>query len=359
MPLTILSDADINEYVSGLDLAEGSEAYKTLNAMLLLPSDTFKQAISAVYANLITFQNIRTLPAMNQKLVEQLINSKLGEEDSDAKAWKYKNIWFPATVDVATMKAHALGDISKTIAAKFIDRWGGVIQPSYDFLKTDETKFFSYIEAYTAYMVALGDYRITNALSTFNTVLNATKTAYPMLFNSNGGDAVQDLFTRITTLPLFLERSTGGRTADALLDWIMSGSWAQVIPSSFNTTMDEAYGYMSTNDTPAHTGIEGSRAFYNAVSWTSINSKNLSSWLDRIRIAKIYLPEAYGDLVVSTALIETNREINNALVAYLTAAKTAITTIQSILALRLSEDASQYRAVSGASIGFLLAFTNA
>ena len=61
MALNILTDSQVSEYIAGLDLAQGSEAYRTLNAMLLLPKPSFAKAVSAIAQGLVDFAAMRAL----------------------------------------------------------------------------------------------------------------------------------------------------------------------------------------------------------------------------------------------------------------------------------------------------------
>ena len=357
MPLTILNDTQVNEYISGLDLAEGSEAYRTLNTMLLLPSDIFKKAISALADGLITFQNMRSLPAMNERLVEQLIATKLGSADADSIAWMYKSQWLAANIDISTLRANALGDIVATIAAKFIDRWGGIISPSYDFLKTDETKFHSYIEAYTAYMVSMLDSQVVELLDSFYTYSANLRSTHPALFPTNEKDVLENLMLQLTTQPILLERQSGGRAQNDLLDWVVSASWKQVSPKNYDLFMENAYTAMSINDTPSHSGIDGAKSLYNQNIWGPLDSSSPDIALDKIRLSRIYLPQAYGQQVIDNATLQSEKIVNTAIIDYLTLARTTILAIHEVLSRKLSESAVQYRAVSGSPFGLLLSLT--
>jgi hypothetical protein len=356
MPLITLTDTQMNEYISGLDLAEGSEAYRTLNGMLVLPSDTFKKAVSALSQGLITFQNVRTLPAMNQNMVDQLIAAKLGEADSDVIAWNYKSKWLQASIDLQSLKSNALGNIANTIAAKFIDRWGGIITPSYDFLKTDETKFFSYVEAYIAYMVSLSDPLITEAFNNFTLYTNTLKEKHPFLFSSST-DAIRNLMLQVTSEPIFLERQSGGRVSNTFLDWIMSASWKQVLPSNYNSFMELAYSAMAASDTSDHSGLNGCNSLYASNTWQPINSSNPSYTLDIIRMSRIYLPQAYGNRSSASANLLNEIDINNDIIAYLDFTRNTISEIHTVLTRRMSDSALNYRAISGSPIGLTLCFT--
>ena len=133
--LTILTSSQVDTYLAGLNISSGSEAYRTLNSMLLLPSATFQTAISAIAQGLITFADVRALPAINQRLVESLIAGRLGSSDATTLSWKYQQEWLPASIDLGALRTAAIGSITTAIAARFVDRWGSIIRPSYDFLK--------------------------------------------------------------------------------------------------------------------------------------------------------------------------------------------------------------------------------
>ena len=348
MPLKILTDTQVSEFVSGLDLAEGSEAHRTLNAMMILPGAAFTRAISAIAQGLLDFAAMRSLPAMNERLVDALIASRLGSGDVSSLAWRYREEWLPASIDVVRLRRRAIGDPAAAIAARFIDSWGGIIRPNYDFLRTDETKFHSYAEAYVGYMVIANNALPTSVVQQFLEYHDASPVA-------EAEDApIRELIASLLVEATFLERQIGGRRPYPLLDWIVGGSWRTVTPGNFNRFMAEiAYPTMAESDDPERSGRPAVESLL-AADWPVLGSTEDPSWaLDRARMAKVYLPEAY-DIDVDDA-----RREDAAFTAYLEKARTAILDFHAYVARGMANSAISYRAIGGSPMGLLLCITSA
>jgi hypothetical protein len=355
MSLTLLTDTEVAEFVSGLDLAEGSEAYRTLNSMLLLPSAAFARAISGLAQGLYDFAAVRALPAMNERLVDALIASRLGDNDPSALAWRYREEWLPASIDVATMRSTAIGNAAAAIAAKFVDRWGGVVRPNYDFLKTDETKFQSYAEAHVGYMVIANGPIPASKVQAFEAIHAATRAATPQILHATDALCpVLQLVKSLLTEAVFLERQTGGRKVSVLLDWVVSASWRTVLPGNFARFMTEvAFPAMAASTDPDRSGLPACLQLTAETTWLPVGDDGDPGWwLDLARMARIHLPEAYG--MDAT----TERSINQSMVAYLEAARTAIIDFQTYVAREMVGSALPYRAVPGSPMGLLLCATS-
>ena len=355
MALNILTDSQVSEYIAGLDLAQGSEAYRTLNAMLLLPKPSFAKAVSAIAQGLVDFAAMRALPAMNERLVDALIASRLGDSDPDTLAWKYREQWLPASIDVGAMRTAAIGNAAAAIAAKFVDRWGGVIRPNYDFLKTDETKFHSYAEAYVGYMVIANGSVPVSRVKAFDALHAQYRTDHPELLHASDDLCpVLRLVDSMLTDAVFLERQTGGRKAYPLLDWIISASWRSVLPGNYNRFLTEiAYPAMATVDDPDRTGRPGMELLSTMYEWPPIGNDGDPGWeLDRARMSHIHFPTAYGEDVAAAKAVDA------IYVAYLEAARTAILAVHDFVEREMKGSALPYRAMPGSPMGLLLCVTS-
>lgn len=354
MSLNILTDSQVQEYLAGLDLAEGSEAYRTLNSMLVLPAGAFARAVSAIAQGLFDFAAVRALPAMNERLVDALIASRLGEDDPTTLAWRYREQWLPASIDLAALRSGAVGDPQRAIAAKFFDRWGGVIRPAYDFLRTDETKFHSYAEAYVGYMVIANSAVPAGYVAGFAAAHAALRNSHPQLLHpSDAACPILALVQSLLAEAVFLERPTGGRVARPLLDWVVGASWRTVFPGNFQRFMAElAYPAMAAADDPARTGEPGMVDLFDAHPWEPLAASTDPGWaLDVSRMARIHLPEAYG------ADVSDQRDVDAAALAYLEAARSAILKFHDYVAREMGGSAIPYRVVPGSPSGLLLCIT--
>ena len=259
MPLQTLTETQAADYVASLDLAEGSEAQRTIGAMMLLPPAAFVRGISALAQGLLTFAAVRALPAMNERLLDALIATRLGDDDETTLAWKYREEWLPASISVAEMRRSAIGSPKDAVAARFIDKWGGIVRPAYDFLKTDETKFHSYNEAYITYMLTAGGTDVGEAIQSFRDAHARLRATRPDLLQVSDADCpLLTLVESLASQPVFLERANGSRAANPLLDWLMSRSWRGVEPGNYSRFMQEvAYATMAASDDPGRTGLPG------------------------------------------------------------------------------------------------------
>lgn len=352
MPLKILTDTQVSEFVSGLNLAEGSEAFRTLNAMMILPPAAFSKAVSGIAQGLYDFAAMRSLPAMNEKLVDALIASRLGDSDATTLAWRYREEWLPASIDVEHMRRTAVGNAAAAIAARFVDRWGAVIRPNYDFLKVDETKFHTYAEAYVGYMVIANSDIPTRAVANFEAKHAELKERAPELFSPE--TPILNLVRSMLTDAVFLERQTGGRKVNALLDWVLSASWRTVLPGNYARFMaDVAYPTMAASADPDRTGLPGASMIPSFCPWPNLGSGDDPGWeFDRARMARVHLPLAYGmDVGDGTKVTEVA-------LAYLDAAREAINTFHTHVAREMAKTALPYRAVPGSPMGLLLCITS-
>jgi hypothetical protein len=357
MPLETLTETQAADYVASLDLAEGSEAQRTIGAMMLLPPAAFVRGISALAQGLITFSAVRALSAMNERLLDALIAARLGDDDQTTLAWRYREEWLPASISVSDLRRSAIGSPKDAVAARFIDKWGGVIRPAYDFLKTDETKFHSYNEAYITYMLIAGGSDVAEAIQYFRDAHARLRAASPDLLQASDTDCpLLALVESIATQPVFLERANGSRAANQLLDWLMSGSWRGVEPGNYARFMQEvACPAMAASDDPGRTGLPGASQVYAAHQWSPIGTDNPGWSLDLPRMARIHLPEVFG--IMPAHQLDAEKAANSLLLSYLDAAYTAVSKAHEILSHRMAADASLHRARIGSPIGLTLCFT--
>jgi hypothetical protein len=349
MPLTILTDAEVQAYVASLDLSPGTEASRTMSAMLLLPASTFARLVSALQGGLVTLSNVRALPAMNAALVDAMINSRLGEDDGDVLAYRYRNEWFPSSIDVVALRTASMGPQSAQLATKFTTRWDLMVRPRYDYTATDETAFHSYAEAFVAYMVAANDSVCLDAVAAFRADHATFALAHPGLLDGSG--PVLPLVERLLTEVLFLERPRGGLAAEPLLDYVLSARFRHVSPVGFASFMTEAFAAMAASTDPARTGEPGMEALRSAIPWAAIPALDTGASLSRPRMARVHLPEAYGEDVSADSAIEGD------VVAYFESALLALLAVQARVAELMKNSAVSYRAVPGSPVGLLLALT--
>lgn len=355
MALTLLSEAEIKDFVEGLDLGPGTEASRTLSALLLLPPASFARAVSAISGGLITFQSLRGLPAINARLVDSLINARLGETDSAVLALRYREEWVPANIDVAALRVDAIGSPVGLLASRFDARWDYTVRPRYDFTRTDETAFHSYSEAYAAYMVSANSEQSLAAVETFRSAHAGFLERYPVF--SREEHPVLVLVERSLTEPLFLERRGGGIAPDPLLDYVLSASFRNVASGEFRVFMDGAYAAMAASDDPGRTGIPGAQALTERHPWSPGVLGDLGNTLATVRMARVHLPRAYGSAVSSPDTLAIDAATEAAVVAYLEAARTAILAVRLHVSTQLARSGAIYRATPGSALGLLLAFT--
>ena len=355
MALTLLSEAEIKDFVAGLDLGPGTEAARTLSALLLLPAETFARAISAIHGGLVTFQNVRALPAVNARLVDALINARLGETDAAVLAWRYREEWIPSSIDVAALRADAIGPPAESLATRFATRWDYTIRPRYDFTRTDETAFHTYAEAYVAYMVSANGEPALAAASAFRTAHAGFLARYPVFAQDE--HPVLGLVERSLAEPLFLERRGGGIASEPLLDYVLSAAFRRVPVGDFGAFMEQAYATMAAADDPGRTGAPGAARLAADRAWSPLVLEDAGASLSAVRMARVHLPRAYGSLVTPPEGIALEAATEAAVVAYLEAARTAILTIRSSVASQMALSGANYRATPGSALGFLLLFT--
>lgn len=365
MALTLLTDQQVTEYISGLDLSQNSEAGRTLNALLLLPKESFTEAVSALAQGLITFANIRTLPAVNPTLLKNLITTKLGASDQTTLAWRYRTEWLPASINVATVRSEAISSATSYLSERFFDRWSLIIQPQYDFYKTDETKFHSYIEAYSAYMICATSQRATAIVDAFRSYHSAFKAAHPVFFNlTNAEDPVLQLVESLQTDALFLEKSakikSDNRTLEDIFSYTLSGLYRRTTPGEFDRYMSEvAYPSMAASTDPLRSGLPAVKSLATSTVWPKISMTGTGWKLANARVAKIHLPKAYGTQALTSAQLAANIAENDALTRYFETARTAIIDFQKEITLQMSQSAAIFRATAGSCIGLTLCITNA
>jgi hypothetical protein len=358
--LVLLTDIQLSNYIGSLNLVQNSTTYNILHTMLLLPPATYTKAISAVAQGLITFTQLGQLPAMNAGLVDKLINTALGNTDQTTLIYLYKTQYLPASINMQHLISNSIGDASKAIASKYIDRWEGIVRPNYDLLKVDTNKFFSYTEVYVAYMALIKSDAIKSIINIFTIYHNSVKQLHPTLFQTNNADCpILNLITSLSSTPMFLELNTGGRAENKLLDWVVSESWLNVLPGNFTAFMEQiAYPAMTSINDPDLSGLNGVIAVYNSVSWGPLPATNTSEYLDTLRMSKIFLPSEYGNLFPYNISLASEINNNNVINEYLTEARVSILAIHETLSILFNNSASQFRTISGSPVGFLLAITN-
>ena len=355
MSLTLLSEAEIKNFVDGLDLGAGTEAARTLAALLLLSPAPFARAISALAAGLITFQNIRALPAINARLVDSLINARLGESDPAVMAMRYRDEWIPTSIDVPALRADSVGSPTELLASRFDTRWDYTVRPRYDFTRADETAFHTYSEAYAAYMVSANSEQGLAAVASFQAAHASFLADHPVFAGST--DPVLRLVERSLTEPLFLERRGGGIVADPLLDYVLSAAYRNVPPGDFRAFMETTYTAMAASDDPGRTGIPGARAIASGHGWSPDVLEDPRRNFATVRMARAHLPRAYGAAVSSPASLALDAAKEAAVVGYLEAARDAILAVRETVSVQLARSGAIFRAAPGSALGLLLLFT--
>lgn len=361
MPLTILSERGVSEYVASLDLSPGTDAYRTLNAMLLLSKPVFTRAISALAQGLLTFPMVRSLPAINDRLIESLINDRLGLEDVEVKTYKYLNEWLPASLDLVALRKAAVGDPRNYLTRRFHDLWGDVVKPRYDFLKMDETAYHSYIEAQIAYLIIADSDPARAIIQKFTDAYELFREQFPAMIRPTGYCPVKELVDSLTDTTLFLERPGQGRMQRLLLDYISREMYLGVPPGHYDRFMQQVAAKMAATEDPDRMGVPGAQAMLLENQWVPFDRDSDGGWgwrLARTRMARIFLPSAYGTLVSGEEELQAERELDAALTQYLGAARTAILGVRQLLEDEIAGDASRYRVLPGSSMGLLLCITN-
>ena len=354
MELNILTETQAQEYIASLDLNPGSEAHKTIGIMMLLPAESFIRAISAIAQGLISFHAIRSLPAMNERMVDGLINAVLGQSSITTLAYKYRTSWFPNSIDEPAFKKTVLGNVKDVISTKFVDRWGDVIRPKYDFTGVDENQYHTYAEAYIAYMSIANTIEIAELIANFEDYHNTIVEEYPQLFEDDQMEILK-VVKSLAKQPLFLERANGnGRQTIPRLEWLLSGSWRQVEPRNYKRFMEKhAFVSMAESEDPIRSCIPGVAKCYTDNPWEVINGSDIGWDIDRMRMARVFLPSLFPN----EFSINDDLDIATALTTYFSVAYTTVRNIHEIIRERMSRSAVGYRQQSGSPIGLLLAIT--
>lgn len=359
MPLSVLTDREVSEYVASLDLSPGTEAYRTLQRLLLLSRSTFARAVSALAGGLLSFTALRALPAMNDRLVEELINTRLGTDDPDTLAWRYREEWLPASLDLPALRRAAIGQAGAYLARKFYDRWGTVIRPRYDFLKTDPTAYHTYAEAYSARMIIASLDEALEPIERFREAHTILRASFPELLQPIDTDCpILRLVESMLTQPIFLERPGGGGRIEApLLEDVLCQLYLNVAPRDYDRFLREvAVPAMVevAEDDASQNGAPGASALLAATPWEPLPETGLTWFLARLRMTRVHLPEAYGSLVSSPTQLAEDRARLAAILTYLDVARQAIIDFRSVIERKLAEDASRYRSTPGSCLGGLL-----
>lgn len=361
MPLTVLTDLQLSNYLGTLDLTN-AETQATLNEMLLLSPATFSRAVSAIAQGLFGLGQIRGLPAMNDRLVEALIATRLGATDQGALQWSYATQWLPASIDVPALRAAALGPPTEFVVARLHDLFGDLLQPLYDFTGTDETRFFSYAEARAAYALGAGGPVATAALAGFAAAHAALRLAHPELLQAADADcpvlaAVLGLATGLD----FLERPGAEAALGEVLALLLTAAYRHPTPSEYAAWWaGEALPAMAAAEAadPDHSGLPGAQALLAATPWPALPAAGLSAALAGARLARVYLPAAYGAALLDAGQLAAERATEAAAVAYLDAARAAALSFRDGVSQVLITNVAAGRPVSGGPVGLLLLLTN-
>jgi hypothetical protein len=360
--LNLLTGPQLSSYLAGLNLAQGTEAYQTLNALLLLPTASFAEAISAVAQGLISWADLRALPAMNDTLVGALIASRLSPGAPGTLEWSYLHVWLPASIDLTTLRVSAIGSAAVYVAARAYDFWGMLVTPIYDFIGTNPTAYQSYAEAYGAYMTAVNSGEAADAVAAFVAVHAAFRVAHPELLQTTDAECpILQAILSLLTSAYFLENPATGRAPSEILDMLAVASYRNVAPGLYRqfirTIALPAMAAAVASD-PDNSGLPGAAAVAAAASWGPLPATGIEWAFAQMRMALVWLPSAYGTLVLNTLAIEANWEEEAALVAYLDAARTALVAVQEAIQLNFPQDATAIRTLAGTPIGLLLTITN-
>jgi len=355
--LELLTTTQATDYVNSLDLREGTEAYRTLNAMMLLSQEAFLQALSGLAHGLITLGDLRALPAMNDRLVGDLIAARLGVDDLTTLAWYYRTRWLPASVDVQLLRRSAIGNVRDYLAARAADEWSKVLRPRYDFLGADQTAYFSYTEAYNAYMRTANGAPCADLVWAFESYHERCVSDGATWLPVDGGPVLEGVRSLLTSAT-FLERPEGGRAPSPILDWVVNGTFLCVAPSLYERFMREAaYPAMAATVVydHEHSGLAGARALLTSTSWPTLEGDDIPWQVARARLARVHLPAAYGTRASET--LAEDRATEAAVLAYLQAAKAAFLDFRAALGRTFPSDASTVRILPGSPLGLLLTLT--
>ncbi len=325
MPTLVnLTQSEASEYLSSLNLATGTEAFRTMAALMRLNQEVFILALSALEQELITLADINTLPAINNTLVERLVYTRLDSTDLRTLQWKYHKEFVPSAINLPNLKSQAIGVPSVYLAAMLFNEWDYIVGANYDFFMKDPTKYYSYIEAHTAYITALQDPAIQALFATFEAVrAGLTSDVVP----DREDCPIYSSVSRAFVDAVFLERGKNW-SIDATTKCILSGSFESVFPNYFNYFMKEvAYPAMAEkhDDDLLETGLPGVLAILNDHPWEVITAADFLPRYNFLKMARIYLPNAYGVDVVEDI------ERFDLLKTYLQAAKTALHSLIEIM----------------------------
>jgi len=359
--LVELTVQEIEDYINGLDLAAGSEAYRTMATMLLLSPEKFRRTVSALKQGLIGLSDIKVLPAVNDLLVEQLINGRLGDSDLAALAYKYRTEWVPAAVDLVALRTRAVASATSFMASKFFDYGTYVLRPQYDLVGADETKFRNYTEAYSGYIRAASGAVAKKAIQDFVDLHVIFKATNPGLVQVNDDDnPIYQIVTGLQTSAVFLEQPSNRNATQfsqsALFSWIIRGSFEFVSYGTFQAFLTEAYDAMALEygGDPSTSGVPGAIEMYNTYPVVPVDDENFEREFAYAWLARVHLPRAYGSAVAAnTAILDNEADIGRVL-SYLRGARIAIRRFRAALT---SDPRPADR--SGQPTGLLLALTSA
>jgi hypothetical protein len=352
--LVILSDIELENYISSLDLKQGTEEYRTLTSMLLLSPNIFSMALSAIYQGLINFSHIRSLPAVNDHLVEKLIISRLSSSDLLTLTYNYRTIWFPASVNVVNFKESIPFNITEYLKSKLNQFTQFVMTPEYDFLNIDETKYSSYKQAQAAYFTLIYINGASQYVEQFINYHNEFKLQNPDLVQVNDNDnpillAVLSLLDK----SVFLQRPDNTYNFP-ILHWLLSNEFEFISYNTFNKFLSDLYVIQAENeeDDPLHNGEAGATVMYMDNSILPINKDAPQFSFAYQQLASYYLPNAYGNLILSSEALQNEYLKINTLKSYLRYAREMILKFRA----SLTEDAITGHQ-AGSPIGLLLSLT--
>lgn len=351
--VTILSDLELKQFLASLDLSAGTEASRTVNAMLTLPASTFAQAMSAVAGGVITFRDLRTLPAMNARLVDSLLSARTGTNDAQNRVYHYRNTVVPRSIDLPGLRQRAIGPAIAYLSPWNGLRWSLAIRPRYDVLRSDPTAFFTYAEAYVAYMAAMSDEITTDLIAGFRARHATFLAAYPVFAQS--ADPVLAAVEQMAAEPVFLEGSKSYVTVQPMTAFLIAGEFRFVSPGVFHSFMETAYTTMAGLSDPEETGAAGAQVLARSTVWAPLDVTQPGWGIAAPRLARIELPTAYGGLVSST--VELDRQVLAALIADLEDARSTILAIREHAVSTVAGTAETFRASSGSPLGLLLSLT--
>jgi len=297
--LIILSDIEIENYISSLDLSVGTEAYRTFSSMLLLSPSVFIKAISALNQELISFALIKALPAVNDYLVENLILNRLSDTDISVLTYNYKTSWFPASVNVPYLKSTIPFEIMEYLESKLKTFTQFILKPEYDFFGKEETKFFTYGSALSAYSILAftsGGNTLVNEFINFH---NSFKIENPSLVQINDEEnPILNAIKSLLTKSIFLERPDKIYNYP-IIQWLLSDSFNFISYNTYNSFLNDLYVLQAEEESSdtLHNGSSGTLRMFNENPLLPIDSINYSKNFSYQQLARYYLPKAYGNLI--------------------------------------------------------------